>query len=448
MSLGLILGGVAKGYQQGEEIQNERARRKALEQKTAIEAGDEERKRAGEAARAAIPAPGAMVPVNYDPELAVEDAVKKPQAPPPAHRAGIIGALGRFLSPQSAALAAGVTPAPAPSPAVAAPAGAEPPMPEGSVEGVTATAPRQGAKRPVSELDVARMRWAVAKKTGTAQDEMAAGEGYFNAVRDTTGKAILGATDAQLGNIMSDALGKTVEIVPKVDKAGKPAGYGFEVDGQEIAQAADRSHLNAELLQRIERNPSDAFKMAHDVRVEDLEHLKAQSEMEARRKTSTAALMEGKAALSNAGTNAARGRREQQLQDLSIEDRQHLTTAWEFMKDPDAALKDPAGYAASAAVIRHFDPHDETFTQVYDANSGTTVRTPVSASAFAGEAAVKAFMANPYVQAGVVQPAQAKDGTTAFAVMDPKTGQKIGFTSSAEAFAYARRHVAMPKAKK
>lgn len=264
MNWDAFAGGVAKGYNAAEELRMKREAADRLKR-------EDKKKQAYEEDHKNDPMPGDIV----DPAAAA-----LPPAPTQQQHAGLLGALTRNIRPKQAAAAAEIpgafppapaAPAPAapaaPAPApTAAPAGAGIPTPDLGNEVAEVTVRGAPAHR-YDDLDAARRDYAIARKNGMTDQQMAARDKIMgleqkHASYDVMSTAQKGwdALTAKASDVMND------EITATPIASGAQAGmfhvtgdngtdYGVFKDPVEMARSV--------IIPHITKDPTAAFEVAH-----------------------------------------------------------------------------------------------------------------------------------------------------------------------------------------
>lgn len=461
MSLGLILGGVAKGYQQGEDIKDQRVKRKATEQKLDADQAEFQRLQDQRAGQAAIGQAGTtMVPANldYDPAQSVQDAIAARHANDvPQNKPGLLGILSSKLRPKDAAIGAGVTPVndPMQNPlglasgtpvgATALPVGApQRPEPNAALgvqddSGATVTAPAH--KVPMSDEQVAAQYAALMRKTGTPEQAQAAGKAYFDLHNNNTIKAINSASPENLEIMIGDATGHPIQIDPA-------AKGGFTVKdkaGNVVANATNLDDLRARARMMVDNNPGEAFSAFHQTTADHRASVLADATIRSEATRASAAATEATAALQNAATGSKRQAVEEKATNVELEKADAAKqAATELASNPDMAITDPERFNALAETQNWaLGKVNESTARKQDA-AGNSVTYPVNRTADAGMRKVQAFQSDPYVATGGVRVVPTKDGKKAFVVFRGGA-PAAAFSNSSEALAAARRILPAPK---
>lgn len=427
IGLGLAAGGIADGYALGEKLQTERADRAAKTAAARRLADQDQRDAEQRAMTRGIHTVGdTITDNNYSPAASVEASRRGAiPAQAPQHRAGLMGALARYLDPQAAAVASGVAPAPAQPGAIptpgAAPAGpAQPPQAgPGDVEGVTV----QGVKPPprkYTEEDIARERWAAARGTGDAAGERAAAKELHDVVSKNTKIGIMGADLPTLANMYDAAAGRHDTNLEQDEKTGSITLYH---GSQVVAKFPNRDQLNADAIAAVD-DPMVGLEMLKNYKKEDREAAVATASIKA-----SAATVQH---YHNLDALAGRGDlRTQEDFDTKRQERKLLTDAFDFIKHPDRAITDPDGWEAAASTIEQYAPEiAKGNVATRDDTKGTTNSTPVNKFRMYGEDYRDAFSKSDARQ--YMSTVTLPDGSRSLAVRDPTTKKPLPVRSQAE----------------
>lgn len=438
LSIGLAAGGFAKGYQQGEELKDSRARREALNEDTRTKREGREREDARRAALPGIPIPGEtqIDGKGYDPSAEIDRRVR--EATPTHHRAGLIGALGKFLDRDAAAIGAGVKPpeaAAAPQAAIptgGAPAAAEPPLKPGEtpVEEVNAVAaPRQ--PRMATEEDAAKYRWLVARRTGDLEGERAAAKEYFDLHIGATKKGLTFADDATLANAIGDVTGTYVSI-DRDEKSGK---YTVKSDDKPVATFGSRDELLGAAFAQLDRTPEAGIALMQSARQEQRQSLLANAQMAGIREQVRASRQRGALA-------TRQDAREQGTYDRNEADRAAVDRATAFLSNPNNAVLYPEQWDAAATTLARFMPEAAKGNVRATDATGNQTSVPVNVFSTFGEQHRQAFETSPW--RAVIGVAPDQNGVPRFWVKGAKPNERIPAASMSEAENVAKRIYKQP----
>ena len=439
MGLGLIAGGVAKGIDQYSEMRARDAQAEAVRQRTKLEREAADRDTQARAVTQGVPIPGVtqITGREYDPSADVDARAAAATQHPP-HKAGLLGALGKFLDKDAAAIGSGVKPPEAVSTG-ALPASGSSPAPaaaeDGTVEPVTVTAPRM-APRAATEEDAAKYRWVAARKLGDPAAERAAAKEFFDLRIGATKKALVFADDDELTNMLTDVTGHLVEVGH--DKDGR---YTVAVNGQPAHTYANKDELLGDAFARLDRSPEAGMAVAMGGREE------ARKSMLANAQVQTLAAQARNAAAQTA-IAARKDNREQTGFEIGLEDRKAGLKALDYLSHPENAILNPEEWSQNATIAARFMPDmAKGYVQTAD-DQGNPVRTPVNNFEQFGAAHVDSYKTNPYVVSGKIAIAPDQNGVNRFWVKGAKPGEIYPAATLSEAERRARSLYGKPSASK
>lgn len=440
MGLGLIAGGFVKGYTQGEELKNERAKREALELETKEKRDKALRDTQSRAALQGIPIPGQTMIQgrDYDPTADI-DARVMAATPPPHQRAGLLGALGKHFDRDAAAVGSGVKPpaalpvdpATAGVPLPAAP-GAASPQPQSAADpGATTVAevnvqPQAPQPRLATEEDAAKYRWMAARRIGDVEGERAAAKEFFDLRIGSAKKALTFADDDDLGNTLSDVTGRFVTV-----DRGDDGKYTVKADGKVVGTFANRQEFLGTAFAMLDRSPEAGLEIAMKARQEQRLSQLANAQMAGISERIRASRTQSAIALSQEG-------RAQTTFSEGQEDRRAVDAAVQFMSNPNNAILYPEQWEAASTTLSRFMPDAaKGYTRSTDA-MGNQTTAPVNVFSSFGQTHRASYETNPWVQAGYIAVAPDQNGVPRFWVRGKGKGERIPAASLSEAERRAR----------
>jgi hypothetical protein len=408
VNLGNIAGGIAKGYQEAEDLKLRKRQQAQSDARFKHEQDSWADQDLDTARAAAVATPGKSVPVNYDPSVDV-DAVKaaaQPATTSPHSVTSMIGAVAHALRgnrTQEAAQAAGVLP----PPPVSDPNAARAPAKDGEVEPVVVAPGKQ--TREADLVDYYRGLAYVAsksKQTPIAQ-KMAAFKQYTDELHKDASAKLMSLDPADMANGLSRATGKVVTAHQNDD-----GSFEVSFDGED-QKFKNREEMVKQLQPMLDQDPKAFVTYAENARKEwrDNQRIKAEA-------------TQAYASLVNAGASATRASIEGKQFSLTVDNQRQALGAAAFLRDPENRLKDPKGWAAAQGTLDALSPRTTGDSQSVTDEAGNITRTARSRFDQAADEWQQRIY-NTSDQKAYILPVQMSDGSSAWAIKNPNGGPSI-----------------------